>query len=92
MIKSVREMEKALGKRGKKVLEDEKELHSFARRYIYATKDIQIGEKMTKENISVLRSGKAEKGLEPENYEELIGKKASKRIAKGAPIKENDYT
>jgi pseudaminic acid synthase len=50
------------------------------KRSVYAVKDIQAGEELTKENIRVIRPGL---GLAPKHYEELLGKKASQDIKAG---------
>lgn len=53
------------------------------RRSLYATKDIAIGEKLTKENVRAIRPGL---GLPPKFYDLIIGKKVKKQIKKGTPI------
>jgi len=53
------------------------------RRSIYAAKDIDCGEKFTKNNIQIIRPGY---GLKPKYYEILLSKKALKDIKKGTPI------
>jgi pseudaminic acid synthase len=53
------------------------------KRSVYAAKDIQAGEELTKENIRVIRPGL---GLAPKHYEELLGKKASQDIKAGTPF------
>lgn len=90
IAKNVKMLEEALGKEDKKVIEEEKELYDFARVYIYTTKDMKKGDTFTTENIAVLRPGKAEKGLEPEKYEKIIGKKAATELKKGQPLKEEN--
>ncbi|MBU1029964.1 MAG: N-acetylneuraminate synthase family protein [Nanoarchaeota archaeon] len=90
LVTNIRNLEKCLGKSEKKVESAEQELHQFCRRRIYAIKNIKKGETLTKENIAILRSGKKEKGLEPEHFEKLIGKKANKNIVKNQPILKGD--
>ncbi|MBW2996318.1 N-acetylneuraminate synthase family protein [Candidatus Woesearchaeota archaeon] len=90
MVESIRDLEMALGTEEKILLEDEKELHSFARRYIYAIKDIGKGEKFSAKNIAVLRSGKAKKGLTPDYFDKIIGKKLKSNLKKGAPVEEEN--
>jgi N-acetylneuraminate synthase len=53
------------------------------RRSIYCFKTIKKGERLSKENIKIIRPGK---GMDPKNYEFLLGKKASKRIELGQAI------
>jgi N-acetylneuraminate synthase len=64
----------------------EKELREFARRFIYAVKEIREGEEFTEQNIAVLRSGKAPHGLEPRNWWKVLGRKAARNVAAGEPI------
>lgn len=49
------------------------------RRSIYAARDIEIGEILTKENIRIVRPGN---GLKPKYYEQLLGKKVKCSIKK----------
>jgi N-acetylneuraminate synthase len=88
MVSSVRKLEEALGEEKKEILNEEKELHDFARRYIYANKNIKKGKTFTKNNLIILRSGNKKKGLEPSRYYEILGKKASLDIKKGDPLTE----
>src|SRR3989442_1628174 len=65
MIARVREAETALGN-GEKVMHPvETELRGFARRSIFAVRNIEAGEELTRENIAVLRHGNLKHGLEP---------------------------
>ena len=53
------------------------------RRSIYVVKDINLGEKLTKENIRIIRPGK---GLAPKNYENLLGRKVNQNLKKGTAL------
>ena len=86
MISKIRQMEKTLGSSEKVILKEEKELHSFARRSIYARKDIKKGEIIQEDQIVILRSGKGKKGFEPAWKNRVIGKTAKKNIIKQEPI------
>jgi N,N'-diacetyllegionaminate synthase len=86
MVEHIRLMERALGNPDKNVLEMEQELHEFARRSIYAAKDIEKGEIITENDIIILRSGKKAKGLPPKYKDRIIGKKTKKKIIKQSPI------
>ena len=90
MVTAVRRLEEALGTGSKTRQSVEHELHDFARRYIYAVKPIRGGETFTKDNIAVLRKGKLARGLEPQCWDGVIGRKATKDIEEGSPIAEND--
>lgn len=66
--------------------EGEKASTAF-RRSIFATKDIEVGEAFSPENIRVIRPGF---GLKPKHYNKLIGKKSNRTIKRGEPIREED--
>ena len=50
------------------------------RRSLYAVKDIAAGEELTDGNIRAIRPGF---GLAPKHYDELIGRKANRKISRG---------
>jgi len=82
LVKSVREVEKSLGKvqygSGKRESEN-----IVFRRSLFAVKDIKAGEKITKENIKCIRPGY---GLLPKYLPKILGKKAKKDIKRGEPL------
>ena len=82
MVHSIRSTEKSLGSCKKDVTSEEKELHGFCRSRIYAIKDIARGEKITSDNVAILRSGKLEAGLEPVYWDVIVGKYVTKNIKK----------
>ncbi|MFA6635536.1 MAG: N-acetylneuraminate synthase family protein [Candidatus Omnitrophota bacterium] len=86
MVDYIRMMERAIGSGVKEIQKEEEELHGFCRRKIYAVKDILQGESFSEDNIGVLRSGHAAKGLDPLEYGNAIGKRARIRIKAGDPI------
>lgn len=90
MIRRVREAEKALGSGEKTMQPVEAELKRFARRYVYAVRDIASGEKFTRVNIAVLRSGNLEPGLDPIEYPKLLGQRAAKHIRAESPLTSAD--
>jgi pseudaminic acid synthase len=53
------------------------------KRSLFASQNIVKGEKLTKENISVIRPGT---GLQPKYYDLVIGKTAQTDIARGTPL------
>jgi N-acetylneuraminate synthase len=53
------------------------------RRSIYVAKDMKAGDVFTPENIRVVRPGR---GLHPNLYEKILGKKAMTDLAKGQPL------
>lgn len=89
LVKGIRGLEAALGNENKIVLDVEGELYDFAREYIYANKDIKKGETFTRENLIILRSGKAKKGLDPIKYEQILGKKSKKNLSRNDSVTED---
>ena len=73
MVKSIRNIEKAIGNGKKEVSESEKKNISIARKSIVAARNIKKGEIFTEENITVKRPGT---GLSPMKWEEIVGQKA----------------
>ncbi len=90
LVKDIRNLEKCLGAKEKKVLNEEKELYEFARSRIHASQDIKSGEVFSRENIAILRSGIRERGLEPEYWEKVLGKVSHRDIPVGEPITMED--
>ena len=91
MIHKVRETEKALGG-GEKIMHPvEAELRGFARRSIFAVRDIAVGETFTRENVAVLRCGNLKPCLEPKHLPDLLGKRAQRRIPAESTIQREDY-
>ncbi len=85
MIEDIRLAEKAMGKVSYDLSEEERNSRMF-RKSIFAVSEINCGDVFTKENIRVIRPGN---GLEPKYYEEIIGKTASVKINRGAPLNWN---
>ena len=90
MIQKIREVEKALGS-GKKVTHAvEAELRRFARRSIFAIRDIAEGEVFTRTNIAVLRCGNLPPGSDPKDFEKILNKHARHNIVSEQPIRKDD--
>lgn len=92
MVNHVRQTEKALGSKTKTVLDIESELYDIARRHIHATVDIEAGELITEESVSVLRSGQREHGLKPKHYSSVIGTRAARDIPQWKGIEWEDLS
>ena len=56
------------------------------RRSIFITQNIEKGEKFTSSNIKIVRPGN---GVDPSYYNQLINKKAPKKLFNGEPILPN---
>lgn len=82
LVRRVREVEKVLGHGRKETFSVEDELRAFARRSIFATRDISARETLTPDNIAVLRCGKLGFGLPPMEFDKMLGRKAVRPIAK----------
>ena len=85
MVKSIREVEKALGEVNYNLTEKMKKGREFSRS-LFVVKDIKKGDIFTEENIKSIRPGY---GLHPKYLKEILGKKARKDIKKGTPISWN---
>ena len=83
MVKHVREVEKALGKITYELTEKQKKGREFARS-LFVVKDMKKGEIFTEENVRSIRPGY---GLPPKYLKDVLGKKATKDIEKGTPLK-----
>ena len=83
MVKDIRQAELAIGTVSYGITRQERTNIVF-RRSIFAVKDIKKGEKLTEENIRIIRPGY---GLAPKYYEEIIGQVALQDIKYGTPLK-----
>jgi len=90
LVQRVREAEQALGHGRKETLSEEQELRTFARRSIFAIRDIRVGEQLSWNNVAVLRCGKLGFGLPPTSLEAVIGRAAAKPISAEALIRMED--
>ncbi len=90
MVQKIREVEKALGTGDKAMHPVETELKGFARRTIFAIRDISPGEEIGPEDVDVLRCGKLPFGLLPKELPHLLGRKAARPIPAGSAIQGAD--
>jgi N-acetylneuraminate synthase len=92
MVKAIRQIEEALGSEKKDVQPQERELREYAQRSIQAIKEIKKGDVLSEgKSIDTLRPGKQRHGLHPKYLAEIEGKRATRNIALGNGIQENDY-
>ncbi len=82
MVKDIRQAEKAIGCVKYGPTQQEKKNLQF-RRSIFCVKKIKKGEKITQENIRVIRPGY---GIKPKYYSAILGKTVNKDIEYGMPI------
>lgn len=85
MVESVRTAEKALGEIRYGASEREARSRVF-RRSLFVVEDIKAGELFTEENVRSIRPGH---GLSPKHLKDVLGRRASRHIAKGTPF---DYS
>jgi pseudaminic acid synthase len=83
MVKSVREVEMALGKVNYELNERLKNSRLFARS-LFVVKDVKAGDVFTEENVRSIRPGY---GLHPRYLKKILGKRARCDIKKGTPLK-----
>ena len=79
MVKSIRNIEKALGTGIKKPSPSEMPNMKVARKSIVASRDIKAGEILTEDNLTVKRPGN---GISPMEWEKVIGTKARRDYKK----------
>lgn len=82
MVSDIRCAEKAIGNVRYGPTKQEEGSLVF-RRSIFAVKDIDKGERITKDNIRIIRPGY---GLPPKEYENVLGKTVKSAIAYGEPL------
>lgn len=90
MVKSIREVESALGDVNYELTEKAKKNRKFARS-LFVIKDIKAGETFTEENTRSIRPGN---GMEPKYLNLVLGKTAKEDIKGGRPLKRelvNDF-
>ncbi|WP_414733593.1 N-acetylneuraminate synthase family protein [Acetobacterium carbinolicum] len=89
MVECANELFTALGSEIKRVEENEKETAVVQRRALYLTKDVAEGQKIQSEDIFPLRPIKDD-GIPPYEFENVIGMKANKALAKDSYLKWED--
>jgi sialic acid synthase SpsE len=90
LVAAVRDAERALGREGKHVHPVEEELRAFARRSIFAIRDVSEGEPFSRENVAVLRCGKNAPGLPPADFDRVLQTHARRAVREGAAITQAD--
>lgn len=82
MVSDIRQAEKAIGRVKYGPAEQEK-TNTVFRRSIFCVSDIRKGERLTEENIRIIRPGY---GLAPKFYPEILGQTALCDIQRGMPL------
>ena len=83
MVKSVREVEKALGKVSYELTEKMKKSREHSRS-LFVVKNMKAGETFTEENVRSIRPGY---GLHPKYLGNILGKQTSQDIKRGTPLR-----
>ena len=82
MVRDVRMAEKAIGKISFGPTQSEISNYGF-RRSIFVVKNVKAGDKITEDNVRVIRPGY---GLKPKYYEDILGNFFSKDLQAGTPL------
>ena len=82
MVKSIREVEKALGKIDYELSEKVSKSREFSRS-LFVAEDIKQGEVINEINVRSVRPGF---GLHPRYYDQIQGKRATRDLKKGTPL------
>ncbi len=83
MVSKIRILGKVLGDGVKQPVEDERETRILQRRSIFAVTPIKRGDKITKENVALLRPAI---GIAPKYFDLVIGRRAAKDIDQYEPL------
>jgi pseudaminic acid synthase len=86
MVKAVRDTEKAIGKVDYSLTKKQIDGKTFGRS-LYVVEDIAAGELFTSSNVRSIRPGF---GLHPKYYNTILGKRASRSLTYGTPLKVTD--
>lgn len=82
MVKAVRTVEEALGEVSYELTEKQRASTVF-RRSLFVVEDVEEGEELTPSNVRSIRPGD---GLHTRHYEEVLGRKAGRRLTRGTPL------
>ncbi len=83
MVYNIRTLQSALGDGIKTPVDDEKETKVLQRRSIFAIKPIKKGQKLTKENVRLLRPAI---GIAPKYWDVVIGRTVTRDIEQDEPV------
>ena len=87
MVRQVRIVEKALGSAGYALTEKQETERALARS-LFVVQNIRKGEVFTDRHVRSIRPGY---GLSPARLDEVLGKKATRDIERGEPLREGDF-
>ena len=78
MVQAIRHIERALGDGVKKSSKSEQKNISVARKSIFASRPIKMGETFSSNNLIVKRPGN---GISPMRWDEIVGNKATRNFS-----------
>lgn len=87
MVRFIRDAEKAVGDGRKTVREVEKVNRAVGKRSIYVVADIAPGERLSEDNVRVIRPGA---GMHPRHWTEILGREARHALRAGQPLLPED--
>lgn len=90
MIARIRDAETVLGSASKSVSPVEAELRAFARRSIFVMQGVAAGDRLTADNLAILRNGHHPQGLLPDQWAEIVGRRASRALLPNTPLTRAD--
>jgi len=82
MVEAIRQAERALGAINYSLSPQESKSRQF-RRSLFVVADMRAGEVFTPQNVRSIRPAN---GLHPRHYEEILGRRAARDIARGTPL------
>ena len=83
MVKSIRNIEKALGSSIKKPSPSERKNIDIARKSVHAVRDMEVGHVITEEDLIMKRPGN---GISPMHIDQIIGRQVVEKIIMGNKI------
>jgi N-acetylneuraminate synthase len=86
LVSAVRNASMARGSGEISVQQVEEDAHRGGRRSIYAARDLVAGESIDEEDITLIRPGGRDRGLNPWEYDRVIGSKTETDVSKYDPI------
>ena len=88
MIQYIRESEVILGKFEKKIQSEEIDMLKISRKSFYYKQNFKKGEKIKKKDLLLLRPNK---GILPNEIQNILHKKLKKNVLKLSPVKLNHF-
>ncbi len=82
MVRDIRVVEEAMGEPSYGVSPQEESSMVF-RRSIFAVQDIAAGERLTPDNVRIIRPGY---GLKPKYYKDVVGMRTDRALERGTPL------